>query len=166
MQIQITAGPDPVLIAAAVRRGLRRPVLLARCAGWAALLAAAFLLVTTDDLHPALLAGGVALAAGVPLLLLNHAARRAIRSGRMTTYEISDGGVASANPRSCHSYAWAALKSVEELPGQLLFTLGDLRFLPVPTAGLTTAQIDQILDVAAARGLVVRRLRMSAMSGS
>ncbi|MEU4692116.1 YcxB family protein [Actinoplanes sp. NPDC023714] len=166
MQIQFTAGPDPVLIAAAVRRRLRRPVLLARCAGWAALLAAAFLLVTRDSLHPALLVAGVALAAGVPLVLLNRAARRAIWDGRVTTFEISDAGVASADPRSCHSYAWAALKSVEELPGQLLFTLGDMRFLPVPTAGLTTAQIDQILDVAAAGGLAVSRLRMSAMSGS
>ncbi|MEU8239216.1 YcxB family protein [Actinoplanes missouriensis] len=157
MQIQLTAAPDPALIAAAVRRGLRRPVLLARCAGWAGLLSAAFLLLTTGDLNPVLLAAGALLAVGVPLILLNSNARRQMRTGHVTTYEISDGGVASADEECRHSYAWPAIRSVDELPGQLLFGLVDARFLPVPTAGLTTAQVDQILSLASDRGLHVHR---------
>ncbi|WP_433827901.1 YcxB family protein [Actinoplanes sp. CA-015351] len=155
MQIQITAAPDPVLIAAAVRRGLRRSVLLARSAGWAGLLAAAFVLVTTGSLSPALLAIGAVLAVGVPLIMLNRTARRTMRGGRPTTYEISEGGIACADEQSRHSYAWPAIRSVDELPGQPVFGLVDGRFLPVPTMSVTTAQVDQILAVAATHGLAV-----------
>ncbi|MBB2944865.1 hypothetical protein FB565_004598 [Actinoplanes lutulentus] len=161
MQIQITAAPDPVLIAAAVRRGLRRPVFLARSAGWAGLLAAAFVLVTTGSLSPALLTIGAVLAVGVPLIMLNRTARQAMRGGRPTTYEISGGGIASADDQSRHSYAWPAIRSVDELPGQLVFGLADGRLMPVPTMGLTTDQVDQILAMAAAQGLAVRQLARS-----
>jgi hypothetical protein len=169
VQIQFTATPDPALTTAAVRHGLRRPVLLARAAGWAGLLATAFLLVTTGSLNTPLLVLGVLLAVGVPLVLLNVAARRAIRSRHVTTYEISDAGVVSSR----FAYTWNAIRSVRELPGQLAFELADVRYLPVPTAGLTTAQIDQILDLASTHGLEVHRraaltqpLTQSARSGS
>jgi hypothetical protein len=155
VQIQFTAAPDPARIAAAVRHGRRRPVLLARAAGWTGLLATAFLLVTTGNLNPVLLTIGAVLAVGVPLVLLNGAAHRAVRARRVTNYEISDGGVASADEQSRHAYAWRAVRSAQEMPGQLLFELADGRYLPVPTAGLTTAQISEILQVASAHGVAV-----------
>ena len=157
MQIQITAVSDPALIAAAARHRLRRPVLTARLVGWAFLLVTALLLVVTGDLDPALLAGGAALAVVVPLVLLNRTART-LRAGRLTTYEISEGGVASSDAESRHAYAWQAFRSVEQLSGQLLFGMRGARFLPVPTAGLSAAEIEQVLGTASARGLRVRRL--------
>ncbi|MBG0560508.1 YcxB family protein [Actinoplanes aureus] len=157
MQIQITAAPDPALIAAAVRHGLRRPVLLARCAGWALLLGALVIQFGTGRLSVFLVAGGAALGVLIPMFLLNHHARRVMRAGRTTTYELSESGVASSNAESRHSYAWRAFRSVEELSGQLLFRLGSTRFLPVPTAGLSPAQIDQVLGAASASGVQVQR---------
>lgn len=157
MQIQITAVSDPALAAAAARHGLRRPVLTARLAGWAFLLFAVLLLAVTGDLDPALLAAGAALAVVIPVTLLNRTAR-SLRSGRPTTYEISEGGVASSDAESRHAYAWRAFRSVEQLSGQLLFGMRGARFLPVPTAGLSAAEIEQVLGAASARGLRVRRL--------
>ncbi|WP_433792874.1 YcxB family protein [Actinoplanes sp. CA-252034] len=156
MQIQITAVADPALIAAATRHGLRRPVLVARVTGWAFLLVAVLLLGVTGDLSAGLLAGGAALAVIVPVALLNHTAR-GLRAGGLTTYEISEGGVASSDAEARHAYAWRAVRSVEHLSGQLVFRLRGARFLPVPTAGLSPAQIEQVLGTASARGLQVRR---------
>ncbi|MEV0896975.1 YcxB family protein [Actinoplanes sp. NPDC049802] len=155
MQIQFTAVSDPALIAAATRRGLRRPVLFARLAGWALLLVTA-LLAATGDLDPMLLTLGAGLAVVVPVVLLNSTART-LRPEQVTTYEISEGGVASSGPESRHAYAWRAFRSVEELSGQLLFRLSGARFVPVPTAGLSPAQIEQVLGAASAQGLRVRR---------
>lgn len=156
VQIQITAVADPALMAAATRHGLRRPVLAARLLGWALLLTSTLLLVRTGELSPGLLAGGAALAVIVPMILLNHTAR-GLRTGRLTTYEISDGGVASSDTETRHAYAWRAVHSVEQLSGQLLFRLRGTRLLPVPTAGLSPAQIEQVLGAASANGLQVRR---------
>jgi hypothetical protein len=160
VQIQITAVSDPALIAAASRHGLRRPVLAARLAGWAFLLLAVLSLAVTGELSPALLAGGAALAVLVPLILLNHTAR-SLRTEQVTTYEISADGIASSNAESRHSYAWRAVRSVEHLSGQLLFRLRGARLLPVPTAGLSPAEIEQVLGVASAHGLPVRRFTRS-----
>jgi hypothetical protein len=157
VQIQITAVSDPALIAAAARHGLRRRVLAARLAGWALLLLALLLLAVTGDLDPALLAGGVTLAVAVPVVLLNRTAR-SLRGSRLTTYEISDSGVASSDAESRHAYAWRAFRSVEQLGGQLLFSMRGARFLPVPTAGLSATEIEQVLGAASAGGLQVRRL--------
>ncbi|MEU4621098.1 YcxB family protein [Actinoplanes sp. NPDC023801] len=156
MQIQITAVADPALIAAATRHGLRRPVLAARLAGWTVLLLAALSLAVTGDLSPALLTGGAVLAVLVPLILLNHTAR-GLRTEQVTTYEISTSGIASSDAESRHSYAWRAVRSVEHLSGQLLFRMRGARLLPVPTAGLSPAQIEQVLGAASANGLPVRR---------
>ncbi|SDT73408.1 YcxB family protein [Actinoplanes derwentensis] len=156
MQIQITAVPDAALNAAATRHGLRRPVLVARLGGWGLLLFAVLSLAVTGTLDAVLLAGGAVLAVAVPVLLINHTAR-GLRAGRPTTYEFSEGGIASADTESRHAYTWRAVRSVEELSGQLLFRLGGARLLPVPTAGLSPAQIEQVLGTASAQGLPVRR---------
>lgn len=159
MQIQITAVPDAALTAAATRHSLRRPVLIARLGGWTLLLAAALSLAVTGDLDPVLLTGGAVLAVVVPVLLLNHTAR-GLRIGRLTTYEISTGGIASADTESRHAYAWRAVRSVEELSGQLLFRLRGARLLPVPTTGLSPDQIEQVLGTASAQGLPIRRKQL------
>ncbi|GGN81055.1 hypothetical protein GCM10010112_57090 [Actinoplanes lobatus] len=156
MQIQFTAVSDPVLIAAATRRRLRRPVLMARLGGWLLLLAATLLLAVTGDLDPVLLAVGAGLAVLVPAVLLNGTVRT-FRPGQLTTYEITEGGVASSSPESRHAYAWRAFRSVDELSGQLLFSLRGARFVPVPTAGLSPGQIEQVLSAASAGGLRVHR---------
>lgn len=157
MQIQITATPDPALIAAATRRRLRTPVLVARSAGWALLLVTALIQFATGESQPGLLAGGVLLAVVVPLVLLNRTARRSLRGGRVTTYEISDGGVARSDEVGRHAYAWRAFRSVEALSGQLMFGLRGGRWVRVPTAGLSGDQVEQVLGAAHAQGLRVQR---------
>ncbi|MFF5084720.1 YcxB family protein [Actinoplanes sp. NPDC000266] len=156
MFLQITARPDPRLVVTALRHGLRRPMLIARVAGWVAIGLAALLEITGSGLNIPLLVLGVVLAVGIPLLLVNTGARRAMDAGRLTTYEISDGGLALSTLESRHAYAWTAFTTVDKLAGQLVFGRTRARFLPVPTAGLTPAQIDEVLGAAAGHGLQIR----------
>ncbi|WIM96621.1 YcxB family protein [Actinoplanes oblitus] len=157
MQIQIIAAPDPGLVAAATRRRLRTPVLVARCAGWALLAATVLGQLATGVLQPGLLAGGVVLAVLVPVVLLNGTARRSLRESRVTTYEISDGGIARSSEVGRHAYAWRAFRSVEALSGQLMFGLRGGRWVRVPTTGLSAAEVEQVLGAASAQGLRVLR---------
>ncbi|MGK5679986.1 YcxB family protein [Actinoplanes sp. URMC 104] len=151
MFLQIVARPDLGLTVAALRRGLRRPVLFARLAGWTMLGAAALL----DGLNVTLLLAGVVLAVVVPILLINGGARRALREAGPATLEISDGGVACSTPDSRHAYAWNAITRVDHLAGQLVLGLGAGRFLQVPTRGLTPQQIHEVLTTASAHGVPV-----------
>ncbi|MEU8816460.1 YcxB family protein [Actinoplanes sp. NPDC048796] len=155
MFLQITARPDPRLVATALRHGLRRPVLIARVAGWAAIALAALHVLTGSGLDIPLLAVGALLAVGVPLLLITTGTRRSVDAGHLTTYEISDSGVALSTLESRHAYAWTAFTTVAHLPHQLVFARSRARFLPIPTTGLTPAQIDQVLGTAARHGLQI-----------
>jgi hypothetical protein len=158
MLIQVTAVPDAKLLAGAVRRCLRGPLVATRFAGVLAVLAGVFLSGGPD---PVLLMAGAVVAVGLPIVVVARATRRMLRAERATTWEISDGGVASASEESRHSYAWKAFSYVDQLPGQLvfgrLFGRQLVRFLPVPTGGLSPAQIDEVLGAAAFHGLRVRR---------
>jgi hypothetical protein len=155
--LQITARPDARLLAAAVRRGLRPLVLTARGVGWGAILLAVLLQVVVGEVSMTLLLTGALIAVGFPVFLTNVALRQAMTDGDLTTYEISDGGVASTNLASRHAYAWGAFRYVEEMSGQLLFGRSRTQVLPVPTAGLSPAQIEQVLGTAAGHGVRVRR---------
>jgi hypothetical protein len=156
--LKITAPPDARLTASAVRRRLRPVLMTARGLGWTAIALALLLgIVTTDGPHFALLLTGALIAVGIPIFLVNAGTREALRESTVTTYEISDGGVASSSLETRHAYAWNAFRSVEEAPGQLIFSRSRTRFLPVPTAGLTRTQIEQVLGAAAGHGLRVRR---------
>ena len=155
--MQITVQPDARLVASAVRRGLRPIVLVARGLGWAAIALALLLEVVLGGSHLTLLLTGALIAVGIPMLLINAGTRDALQDGELTTYEISDGGVASSSLASRHAYAWNAFRDVEEAPGQLIFRRSRTRFLPVPTESLSRPQIDQILGTAAGHGLRVRR---------
>jgi hypothetical protein len=166
VHLQITASTDARLVIVAVRRLLRRPLLIARCAGWAAIAVA-----LVDGLDPVLIGLGLLLAVVIPVLAVNLSVRKALRDGHLTTYEISDGGVASSNVDLRQAFAWRAFSFVEQASGQLFFGLagtrtragrlflgvGGTRMLPVPTAGLTPAEIEQVLGAAAGNGLRVRR---------
>lgn len=155
--MQITVRPDARLIASAVRRGLRPIVMMARGLGWAAIALALLLEIVVGGSYLTLVLVGALIAVGIPMLLINAGTREALRDGDLTTYEITDGGVASSSPASRHAYAWNAFQYVEEAPGQLIFGRSRSRFLPVPTGTLTPAQIDQVLGTAAGHGLRVRR---------
>jgi hypothetical protein len=156
--MQITARPTPRLMAAAIRRSLHRHLMVARVAGWAAILLALLLdLFTPAGLSPSLLLIGVVLAVGVPMLLVNNGTKRALRDAHLTTYEITDGGVASSNLDSRQAYAWSSFTYVEEMSGQLIFGRNEAWFLPVPTADLSPIQVDQVLGTAAGHGLQIRR---------
>jgi hypothetical protein len=157
VQIQITATPDPALIVAATRRRLRTPMLAARCAGWFLLAITLIVELATGELQPALLAAGALVAVLVPTGLLNHNTRRSLRNGRLTTYEISDGGVARSTEVGRDAYAWRAFRSVEALSGQLMFGLRGGRWVRVPTTGLSRMQVEQVLGAAGAQGLRVLR---------
>ncbi|MEV4348101.1 YcxB family protein [Actinoplanes sp. NPDC049596] len=156
MFLQITARPDPRLAATALRHALRRPVLIVRVAGWAAIALAVLHEFAGHGLNIPLLLIGVLLAVALPLLMINAGTRRALDAGQLTTYEISDGGVALSTTQSRHAYAWTAFTTVDRLAGQLVFGRTRARFLPVPTAGLTPAQIEQVLGTAAGHGIQIR----------
>jgi hypothetical protein len=156
--LQFTAPTDSRLVAAAVRRGLRPLVMTARGLGWAAIALAMLLqLITSDGPYLTLLLSGALIAVGIPMFLINVGTREALADGTLTTYEITDGGVASSSTATRHAYAWAAFRSVEEAPGQLIFSHSRTRFLPIPTSSLNRTEIDQILGTATIRGLRVRR---------
>ncbi|GAA2652050.1 YcxB family protein [Paractinoplanes durhamensis] len=157
MLLQITARPDARLIASAVRRGLRPFVLTARGLGWAAIALALLLQIVVGGSYLTLVLVGALIAVGIPMLLINAGTRDALSDGDLTTYEITDGGVASSSLASRHAYAWNAFRFVEEAPGQLIFGRSRTRLLPIPTGTLTRAQIEQILGTAAGNGLRVRR---------
>ena len=152
MLLRVTTRPDAGLVAAATRRTLHRELLITRAAGWTAVCLALLL----DGSRP-LLVAGVLLGFAVPVLLVNLGVRRTLRAGGPTTYEISDGGVASSSRESRHAYAWDAFGYVEKTPGQLLFGGGKARLVPVPTSGLSPMQVEQVLGAAAGHGLRVRR---------
>lgn len=157
MLLQITAQPDARLLAAAVRRGLRPLVLTARALGWAAIGLAAAIQAVTGDLSFALLLSGVLLAVAFPMFLTNVGIREAMQDAELTTYEITATGVASSSRATRHAYSWNAFRFVEATSGQLIFGRSRTRVLPVPTAGLTPAQIEQVLGTAAGHGVRVRR---------
>ena len=158
MLFQITARPDARLAASAIRRGLRPLLLTARGIGWAAIALALLLrALTTGGPYLTLVLAGALIAVGIPMFLVNAGTRDALRDSELTTYEISDGGVASSSLAARQAYAWNAFRSVQEAPGQLIFGRSRTRFLPVPTAGLSRTQIEQVLGAAAGHGLRVRR---------
>jgi hypothetical protein len=155
--LQITTRPDARLIVSAVRRGLRPFVMTARGLGWAAIALALLLQVVVGGSYLTLVLVGALIAVGIPMLLINAGTREALQDGDLTTFEITDGGVASSSLASRHAYAWNAFRDVEEAPGQLIFRRSRTRFLPVPTGTLSRPQIEQILGAAAGHGLRVRR---------
>jgi hypothetical protein len=157
VHLQITAAPDARLLATAVRRGLRPWLFVTRGLGWAVIGLALLLVMGGAGLSVTLLLTGVLLAVGAPMFLTNAGVREALRENELTTYEITDGGVASAGFKTRHAYAWNAFSYVEEMPGQLIFGRSGTRVLPVPTAGLTPAEIEQVLGTAAGQGIRVRR---------
>ena len=154
MFLQISARPDARLIAAALRHNLRRPMLLARLAGWVVITVALFV---DTPLKLVLAAVGAALAIGIPFALLNSGTRRALSTVGPTTYEITDDGIANSDQHSRHAYAWTSFVRVSKLPGQLVFALDSARFLPVPTASLTQWQIEEVLGAASGHGVQVTR---------
>jgi hypothetical protein len=151
--LQVIARPDAQLIAAAVRHSRRAQLTWARVTGWA-LIGASMLL--GDPVNYPLLVTGVVVALVLPMLWVGLAVRDA-SSEPETTYEITDAGVAGSNVHSRHAYAWETLTRVTKLPGQLVFGMGRGRFLPVPTAGLSAWQVEEVLSAAATAGLPVRR---------
>jgi hypothetical protein len=155
--LQITVQPDARLLAAAIRRGLRPLVLTSRGLGWAAIALAVALQALTGDLSFALLLTGVLLAVAFPMFLTNIGMREAMQDAELTTYEITETGVASSSRATRHAYTWNAFRFVEQTSGQLIFGRSRTRVLPVPTAGLTPAQIEQVLGTAAGHGVRVRR---------
>ncbi|MEU4243873.1 YcxB family protein [Actinoplanes sp. NPDC026619] len=132
-------------------------MLTARGLGWAAIALALMLEVVRGGSYLTLVLVGALIAVGVPMLLINAGTRSALEDSDLTTYEITDGGVASSSLASRHAYAWNAFRDVEEAPGQLIFRHSRTRFLPVPTGTLSRPQIEQILGTAAGHGLRVRR---------
>lgn len=153
MLLQVIARPDAQLIAAAARDSRRAELMAARIAGWA-LIGASVLL--GDPLNYPLLVAGIAVALMLPMLWVGRTVRSSSAEPE-TTYEITDAGVAHSNVHSRHAYTWETLSQVTKLPGQLVFGVGSGRFLPMPTAGLTAWQVEEVLSAASTAGLPVRR---------
>jgi hypothetical protein len=155
MLLQITARPDAKLIATSLRRCLRAPLWSARVVGWLSI--GLSVLAGGAGVDPILLTSGLLLAVGLPMLVVHHGTRRRLREGHLTTYEISEGGVASSDVDCRQAYTWRAFSYVQHSPQGLIFGRSRTRLLPVPTTGLHPAQIEQVLTAAAGHGLQVRR---------
>jgi hypothetical protein len=137
-----------------MRHLLRRPMLLARLAGWVLI---GMALLFGDPLNLPLLVTGTVVAVMLPAILLTSGTRRAVRETHPTTYEISEDGIDRSRFDGPQAYAWSAFTEVLKMPGQLVFSGARAKFLPVPTTGLSQLQVEQVLGVAAGHGVQVRR---------
>jgi hypothetical protein len=160
VQIVTAANPDRALLAAAIRRQSRGSLWLLRAMGIALVLAAALDLLTGDTVPAAVgVLLGVLVAVAAPVWLVSRAVDRCwLLFGTPASFEISDIGVQRTDALTRHAYAWPAVKSVEELSGQVIFSVGP-GFVPMPTSALVAGQLEHVLGMAAFHGVPVQRQR-------
>jgi hypothetical protein len=149
--VQIVTSPptDRRLIVAAVRFKSKRALWLFRALGL--LLLAAVLIDSIASRSVDVVGFLLSFLAifAVPWLLVSRAAGRCWRLFETGgTYTIDDWGVRRHGPLTEHGCAWPALRGVEELPGQLIFTINHAGFMPMSTATLLPGEREHILAMA------------------
>ncbi|BFU44597.1 hypothetical protein [Krasilnikovia sp. MM14-A1004] len=156
MLIVTSPPPDRRLIAAAVRHKSTGVLWMFRILGLL------LVVISLVDLLTSGLSGvpgivlGLLAVFGVPPWLVGRAVNRCWRIfGADGTFTLTDWGVQRDNPLTRIGYAWSLVKSVEELPGQLIFSLSTAGFLPLPTGTLAPGEREQILAMAAHQGVPV-----------
>jgi hypothetical protein len=156
VQIMTSPPPDRQLVAAAIRHKSRGSLWVFRGMGFVLLLVALVELLANLSFDVVTIGFGLLIGVGGPPLIVRRAAARCWQQvGTPATFSIADRGVQRTDLLTQHSYAWPAVSSVEELPGQLLFSLGKTGFLPMPTGALLPGEREQILATAAQYGVRV-----------
>lgn len=153
VQIVTTPPPDRRLIVAAVRFQTPRSMMWLRVLG--PLLVALTLIdwFVSGSLRASGLVAGVVFAV-LPWLVVGRVVARCWQLyGTPGTYTISDWGVQRWNGLTQHSYAWAALQGIREIPGQLIFVVDRAGFMPMSMAALLPGEREQILGTAARNGV-------------
>jgi hypothetical protein len=160
VQILTSPPPDRRLIAAAIRHKSKPGLWLFRVLGVFLVLVALVDLLTSVSLAVFGIVLGLLSIFVVPPLLVSRAVGRCWRFfGTPGTFAITDRGVQRTDALTQHGYAWPALSGIEQLPGQLIFSLGKNGFLSMPTALLAPGELEHILATAAHHGVHVRLRR-------
>ena len=162
MPILTSPTPDRKLLAAAVRRRSQAALWLMRSVGLFFILFGFLDAILTRTCVTAAfeVTIGLGLVFAVPAWLVRRATARCwLVYGTPASYEIGDVGIQRTDLLTRHSYAWPAVSLVEDVPGQVIFLLGRIGFLAMPTSALIPEQIEHVLALAAGHGVQVHRLR-------
>jgi hypothetical protein len=160
VQIVTSPPPDRRLIAAAIRHKSKAGLWLLRSLGLLLVLISLVDLLTSVSLGVFGVVFGLLIIFAVPPLLVSRAVGRCWRFfGTPGTFAIAEWGVQRTDALTQHGYAWPALSGIEELPGQLILSLGKIGFLSMSTATLRPGELQHILAMAAHHGVHVRPRR-------
>ena len=162
MPILTSPLPDRRLLAAAVRRRSQPALWVMRSVGlFFALFGLLDFLLTGSCVTAVFeVAVGLLLALAVPAWLISRAAGRCwLVFGTPASYEIGDIGIQRTDLLTRYSYAWPAVSLVEDVPGQLIFSMGKRGFVAMPTSALIAGQLEHVLALAAGHGVQVHRRR-------
>ncbi|MEU8660316.1 hypothetical protein [Actinoplanes philippinensis] len=154
MPIMTSPQPNRELVIAAVRFQSRTVSWLFRVLGILLLVVVLIDSVTSRSVDVVGFLGGFLAVFGAPWLLVKRATDRCWRLlGTPGTYIISDWGIQRSSALTQHGYAWSALRHIQEMPGQMLFTSKSAGFLPMSTAALLPGERELILATATHNGV-------------
>ncbi|MFI1994847.1 hypothetical protein [Actinoplanes sp. NPDC020271] len=157
MPIMTSPQPDRGLVAAAVRFQARTVLWLFRGLGLLLLVVVLIDSVASRSVDVAGFVGGFLAVFGAPWLMVKRATGRCWRLlGAPGTYTISDWGIQWSSALAQHGYAWSALRHVQEMPDQMIFTSKSAGFLPMSTAALLPGERERILATAAQNGVGIK----------
>jgi hypothetical protein len=160
VQILTSPPPDRRLIAAAIRHKSKPALWLLRLLGTLFVVVALVDLLTSVTFAVFWVVLGLLTIFAAPPLLVSRAVGRCWRFfGTLGTFAITDRGVQRTDALTQHGYTWPALSGIEQLPGQLIFSLGKSGFLSMPTASLASGELEHILAMAAHHGVHLRSRR-------
>ncbi|MER7889614.1 YcxB family protein [Micromonospora sp. NPDC094482] len=163
MMISFETQPDRRLLTDALRRTMRRSLRLFTLCGFILLLPAAVGLLGDDPV----LAVGWLVGAVVFWILPPLVVRGAVQASWKTyglpiAWQFSDEGVRMDSALMESLVRWAALESVEPVPGQLLLRINRQQVVPVAIGALAAADRDALADLLRARNLLPGGARLTA----
>ncbi|MFI6266005.1 YcxB family protein [Micromonospora sp. NPDC051006] len=163
MMISFETQPDRRLLTDALRRTMRRSLRLFTLCGFILLLPAAVALLGDD---PVLAVGwlvGAVVFWILPALVVRGAVQASWKTyGLPIAWQFSDEGVRMDSALMESLIRWAALESVEPVPGQLLLKINRQQVVPVAIGALAVADRDALADLLRARNLLPGGARLTA----
>ena len=157
MSITTSPPPDRGLIVAAVRFKSRTAAWVFRGLGLVLLAVVLIDSIASRSVDVVGFVAGFLAVFGMPWLLVSRAADRCWRLlGTPGTFTVSDWGIQRSSSLTQHGYAWPTLRGIQEIPGQLIFTIKGAGFLPMSTAALQPGERELILATAAQHGVPLK----------
>jgi hypothetical protein len=142
-----------------VARGGRRAIRLAGavllCIGLISLLDSALTSSATLVLRLAFLVLGLACLALGGLLAfapIRNSANLSVLATQPCLFELTDDYIRQTSPLHTSQWAWEAIVSFEEIPGQMLLFFTKRQFISVPTVSLADGQLTELRRFTADRG--------------